>query len=276
MVHLPLKPRGQHGTTLPRVRAISRAISILRAFLADRPYMALNEIARATGLDAGTARRILVTLRDEGMVYQDPASGLYSASTGLLELGRAVPRTLTLAGLVEQRLIQLAEESQTTVYLSVVRGEEARCVARFNGGRAIEVRWWDVGESRAFNRGTGPRVLLAHLPEADRERIITGSLALEGQAARELRGELAGIAENGFIIKHDEIAAGISSMALPLMDEEGALLGAISTGGLTSRYVGAAQAELLEMMQRGARDMQRAVRGAALIRVSTDEINVAC
>jgi IclR family acetate operon transcriptional repressor len=246
------------------VRAISRAISILRAFSADRPFLALNEIVRATGLDAGTARRILVTLRDEGMVYQDPASGQYSASTGLLELGRAVPKTLTLAGLVEQRLIQLAEDSQTTVYLSVVNEDEALCVARFNGGRAIEVRWWDVGESRAFNCGTGPRVLLAHLPKAEQDRIIEESLALDNPAAAVLRRELADIVESGVIVKHDEIAAGISAMALPLTDERGALLGAISTGGLTPRYVGAAQAELLEVMQQAAVDMQRAVRGAAL------------
>lgn len=259
-----VRPRGQHGATLPRVRAVSRAIGILRAFSADRPFLALNEIVRATGLDAGTSRRILVTLRDEGMVYQDPASGLYSASTGLLDLARAVPRTLTLAGLVERRLTRLAEDSQTTVYLSVRSGDEALCVSRVNGGRAIEVRWWAVGETRAFNRGTGPRVLLAHLPEADRERIVAGSLGLDKRAAEDLRRELAGIIESGFSIKHDEIAAGISAMAVPLMDETGAILAAISTGGLTPRYIGAPQAELLEMMQRAAEDMQRSVRGAAI------------
>lgn len=259
-----VKPRGQHGATLPRVRAVSRAISILRAFSADRPFLALNEIVRATGLDAGTSRRLLVTLRDEGMVYQDPASGLYSASTGLLELARAVPRTLTLASLVDQRLTRLAEDSQTTVYLSVRDGDEALCVSRVNGGRAIEVRWWAVGETRAYNRGTGPRVLLAYLPEAERDRIIAGPLGLAKREGDELRGELAAIAESGFIVIHDEIAAGISAMAIPLLDENGAILGAISTGGLTPRYVGAAQAELLEMMQRAAQDMQRAVRGAAI------------
>ena len=264
MVQAPVKSRGQHGATLPRVRAVSRAIGILRAFSTDRPFLALNEIVRATGLDAGTSRRILVTLRDEGMIYQDPASGLYSASTGLLELARAVPRTLTLASLVEQRLTRLAEDSQTTIYLTVYSGDEALCVSRVNGGLAIEVRWWAVGETRAFKRGAGPRVLLAYLPEAERERIIAGPLGLDLRAADDMRRELAAIVESGFIIKHDEIAAGISAMAVPLMDEDGALLAAIASGGLTPRYIGAAQAELLGMMQRAAQDMQRAVRGAAI------------
>ena len=255
------KPRGQHGATLPRVRAVSRAIAILRAFTPKAPTRALNEIVRATGLDAGTTRRILVTLRDEGLIHQDMATGLYSLSTGCLELGRAVPESLTLANLVEQHLQQLARDTQTTVYLSVVRGDAAVCAARHTGGAAIEVRWWMEGESRAFNIGTGPRVLLAYLEEAERERILAGPLKLENPDEQQLREEIAKIRQSGFIVKHDEIAVGISAMAVPLLDDKGELLAAISTGGLTPRYVGAAQAELLETMQATAKDMQKTVRG---------------
>lgn len=255
--------RGQQGATLPRVRAVSRAIAILRSFTPKNATMALNEIARSTGLDAGTARRILVTLRDEGMIHQDAVSGLYSLSTGCLELSRAVPRTLTLASLVEQRLVQLARDTQTTVYLSVVRGDQAICAARHNGGSAIEVRWWMEGESRAFNLGTGPRVLLAHLDDAARERILSGPLKLGRDEEKALREEIAAIRKSGFIVKHDEIAVGISAMAVPLLDDQGRLVAAVSTGGLTTRYVGADQAVMLDMMQSAAEDMRKTVRGYA-------------
>lgn len=254
----PVKSRGQKGATLPRVRAISRAVAILRTFSPSAPYLALNEIARAAGLDAGTTRRILVTLRDEGLVNQDPVTGRYSAWTGLVELSRAVPESITLTSLVEPFLIRLAEETQTTVYLSIAQGDAALCTARHNGGQAIEVRWWDVGETRAFNRGTGPRVLLAHLNDGRRNDIIA-ALGAERDAA--LRADLDAIQSKGFIVKHDEIALGLSAMAVPLLSEEGELLAAISTGGLTPRYVGAAQADLLSAMQGAAEDMRKAVRG---------------
>lgn len=255
------KPRGQLGATLPRVRAISRAVAILRAFDAERPYLALNEIVRATGLDAGTTRRILVTLKDEGLVHQNSHDGLYSASTGLLELSRAVPETLTLTGLVEQNLIKLARETQTTVYLSKIHSDSALCLARHNGGQAIEVRWWSIGEHRAFNRGTGPRVLLAHLDPIERERLIAQLCNGEVQQGEILRAELDAIRDNGVIVKHDEIALGLSAMAVPLLDENGQILAAISTGGLTPRYVGAEQASMLNTMQKAASDMQKLVRG---------------
>ncbi|MFC3612135.1 IclR family transcriptional regulator [Lutimaribacter marinistellae] len=255
------KPRGQQGATLPRVRAISRAVAILRAFSADKPHLALNEIVRATGLDAGTTRRILVTLRDEGLVHQNPANGLYSASTGLIDLARAVPESLTLTSLVEQQLIDLAEATQTTVYLSLVRDDAALCTARHNGGQAIEVRWWAVGETRPFNRGTGPRVLLAYLDASERDRILARRLKLDPGEESALKQELEQTRKRGFIVMHDEIAVGISAMAVPLLDDQGRLLAAISTGGLTPRYVGAAQAAMLEHMQDAAGRMQVTLRG---------------
>ncbi|WP_422179386.1 IclR family transcriptional regulator [Aestuariivita sp.] len=257
-VTVSTKPRGQKGATLPRVRAISRAVAILRTFSPSNPYLALNEIVRATGLDAGTTRRILVTLRDEGLVNQDPVSGRYSAWTGLVELSRAVPESLTLTSLVEPMLIRLAEETQTTVYLSISQGDMALCTARHNGGQAIEVRWWAVGETRAFNLGTGPRILLAHL-EPDKQSRILAELGIRDDSP--LRAELENIRAQGFIVKHDEIAVGLSAMAVPLLNDDGQILAAISTGGLTPRYVGAEQADMLAAMQHAAAEMLKAVRG---------------
>lgn len=254
-------PKIRDGRSLPRVRAVTRAIAILRSFSPARPHLALGEIVKLTGLDAGTTRRLLITLRDEGLVRQDAATGLYSASIGLLELSRAVPDSLSLSALVEDRLKQLAEDTQTTVYLSMVKGDMALCTARHNGGRAIEVRWWAVGEFREFNRGTGPRVLLAYQPEARREEIITRVLGLTGRAADLFRQELDDICNSGVSVKHDEIASGISAMAVPLLDHDGALLAAISTGGLSPRYTGADRVEMHEAMAKAASEMRDNLRG---------------
>lgn len=252
------------GSGLPRVRAVTRAISILRSFTPGRPHLALGEIVKVTGLDAGTTRRLLVTLRDEGLVRQDVASGLYSASIGLLELSRAVPESLSLSALVEERIKQLAEDTQTTVYLSTVSGDTAVCNARHNGGRAIEVRWWAVGEQRAFNRGTGPRVLLAYLPESRREEILRDTLSLSREDANVLRRELDEIRKTGVIIKHDEIASGLSAMAVPLLDHTGNIIAAISTGGLSPRYKGSEKSEMQNLMVQAASDMAEKLRGYSL------------
>ena len=255
------KLRARDGSSLPRVRAVSRAAAILRSFTPVRPHLALGEVVKITGLDAGTTRRLRVTLKDERLVRQDLATGLYSASIGLLELSRAVPESLSLTGLVEERIKDLAEETQTTVYLSTTMGDMAICNARHNGGRAIEVRWWAVGEQRHFNIGTGPRVLLAFQTPERQEQLITQTLALDENQAAILRDELEDIRTRGGIVKHDEIASGLSAMAVPLLDHTGKILASISTGGLTPRYTGADRAEMLMLMVKAADDMRESLRG---------------
>ena len=264
VMEIKLKPDMRNGSTLPRVRAVSRAISILRAFTPSKAYLALGEIVKLTGLDAGTTRRLLVTLRDDGLVRQESTSGLYCASVGLIELSHAVPESLSLSALLEIRIKQLAEDTQTTVYLSTVKENTALCMARYNGGRAIEVRWWAVGEHRPFNRGTGPRVLLAFQSTAKRDEIIDETLGLDVGAATLLRGELEEIRSKGAIVKHDEIAPGLSAMAVPLLDVTGKIIASISTGGLTPRYIGGERAEMQGLMIDAATDMQKSLRGFSL------------
>ena len=172
-----------------------------------------------------------------------------------------MPADLSLTGLVDERVKQLAEETQTTVYLSVVKGDMVECKARHNGGRAIEVRWWNVGELRHFNIGTGPRILLAFQEPGRRAYLIDAVLKLDQGEADALRTELEEIRSRGVIVKHDEIAPGLSAMAVPLLDQNGRILAAISTGGLTPRYTGAQRAEIGQLMAKAATEMREMIRG---------------
>lgn len=264
-VNRPTNRRSLDGSSLPRVRAVSRAVSILRAFSPEQPYLALSEIVRKTGLDAGTARRLLVTLRDEGLVHQDLSTGKYAGSVGLIKLSAAVPENLSLKGLVEDRLVRLAEETATTVYLSVVSGDAAMCIARYHGAHAIEVRWWAVGETMPLNCGAGPRVLFAHLDPAHQRRLLEGSLeALTENStvdAGQLRAELSEIRETGYATARDDVALGLSAIAVPLSNDAGDTIAAVSLGGLTPQIIGKREPALVATLQEAAADMRKAVQG---------------
>ena len=163
-------PRGtsprhkRDGSTLPRVRSVSRAISILRAFSSDRRHLPLADIARAAHLDSGTARRILVTLKDEGLVRQDEGAGTYCLSLEMLQFAGAVPEGNSLRELTASRLIRLARDVQATVFLSIRQGDAAVCLARYHSESAVQVRWWSVrrgGVSAAW-----PRAVASAAPPA--------------------------------------------------------------------------------------------------------------
>ena len=230
------------GGTLPRVRAVSRAIAIMRAFTPEQPRLSLSAIAGSAKLDAGTTRRILVTLRDEGIVEQDAKSGHYALTVQTMRFASAVPDGQSLRDVAEDLLRTLADEIGATAFLSVARGDQAICLARFHGAAPVEVRWWALGVGRPFNCGAAPRLLLAHLPEQDRERILAQPLTAQTDKSitdpDELRAELDKIRRDGWAFARDDVALGLSAVAAPVCDDRGALVAAMSLGGLTQHILG--------------------------------------
>lgn len=263
------------GRTLPRVRAVSRAVSILRAFTPEEPKLSLSDIATRTRLDPGTIRRILITLRDEGLIYQDSSGGLYSMTLGVLELGKAVSESVSLRDLLEGDLITLASDMGATVYLSVYSNEKALCVARYHGTSGIEVRWWSAGESMPLNCGAGPRIILAYMSDSQRQSHLSGSLSgLTDNSqtdAAEILGELDDIKNRGWALTLNDVADGLSALAVPLTNADGKLVAAVSAGGLTPYITGPKQSDLLNTMKQAVRRMERLVSNLPS-NISTNEI----
>ncbi|WP_119168774.1 IclR family transcriptional regulator [Algihabitans albus] len=234
--------RRSDGATLPRVRAVSRAIAIMRTFTPEQPRLSLSAVAESAGLDAGTTRRILVTLRDEGIVEQDAKSGQYALTLQAMRFAGAVPDGQSLRDLAEDLLRGLADEVGATAFLSVARGHEAICLARFHGQAPVEVRWWALGMGRPLNCGAAPRLLLAHLPVEEQDRILAQPLAtLTDKSITDpdlLRVELDEIRRNGWAFARDDVALGLSAVAAPVRDDRGLLVAAMSLGGLTPQIFG--------------------------------------
>ena len=261
--------RTRDGSTLARVRAVSRAIHIMRAFTPERRHLALAEIVRATGLDAGTTRRILVTLRDESIVRQDENTGLYCLSLDMLQIAGAVPEGNSLRELTQSRLVRLARDTGVTVFLSILRNDSAICLARYHGDSAVQVRWWSVGGKLPLNCGAGPKVLLAHMPDSQSESFLKSNLtqltAKSTIDAACLRQELDSIRETGWAITHDDVAVGLSALAIPLMNADGDVLAAVSVGGLTAQITGEGSPRCLDDLLRCGQDLTTLVRSITLV-----------
>lgn len=229
--------RTRDGATLARVRAVSRAVAILRAFAPGRMHLSLGEIAAAANLDAGTARRLLVTLRDEDLVAQEAGTGRYHLTMQMLRFAGAVPEGRALRDLAAEDLGALAEATGLTVLLSVLRNGEAICVSRHHGDSPVQVRWWPVGEAMPLNCGAAPRLLLAHMPEGSREAVLASQLvALTRHSLTDpgrLRDLLADVRRQGWSLAVDDVVEGLSALAAPVLTTEDQPVAAVSVGGLT-------------------------------------------
>jgi DNA-binding IclR family transcriptional regulator len=69
------------------IQSVSRAAAVLRLLASGQCQFGLSDTAAALGLPKGTVHGILHTLRREGLVEQDSASGKYRLGAELVRLG---------------------------------------------------------------------------------------------------------------------------------------------------------------------------------------------
>jgi DNA-binding IclR family transcriptional regulator len=221
------------------IRAVSRALSLLRVFISDEPPLSLIEISKATKLDPSTTFRMLVTLQAQGFAEQDPLSGKYRPGVTCLELGSR----FLLNNDIRHKAIGVMEELRDhfgeTVHLAVLDGTEVVYLEKLAGLHPIGIMSSRVGNrSPAHCTGVG-KALLAFLPPEELEaRYPNDRLARFTEKTivhlSSLRSELARVREEGLAIDQQEHEADVMCVAVPIFDHKG-IAAAISLSGPVER-----------------------------------------
>ena len=240
---------------LSTVRAVQRAATILKSF-EGKHLQTLAEITRATGLDKGTTRRLLFTLKKEGFVAQDPRTERYGLGRMIRVLATGIEMEFDLRALAVPVLSELAAELQITAFLSVYQDHQAVCLERVHDMKGMEVRWWSVGGTLPLNCGGAPKVLLAHQHDDEITHALKQPLVAMTPASptnpKVLRSHLAVVRKRGWDLAVDDVIIGLTALAVPVLDKSGQLVCAISIAGLTPQMVDGGKPIHLKRIQAAA------------------------
>lgn len=229
------------------VRSVGRAVDILIA-LGHSP-LPLGDVAEVVELSKPTTYRLLSTLRAKGMVVQDDTSGHYGLGPGCFHLMSSI--TNGNAGFIFEAtgaLDQLRDVTSETVAVHVRAGRSRICVKELASPHAIRYIA-GVGVAEGIHTGSAGKVLLAFMPDAERERLLK-DLHLVARTPHTitdvdtLRIELARIAETGVAYSFGERAVGAVGVTAPITNAAGAALAALSVIGPADRLHGEHLAEI--------------------------------
>jgi IclR family pca regulon transcriptional regulator len=231
------------------VQSVERALAVVRVFGADAPELTLSEVARATGLTRAAARRFLLTLVDLGYVRNTGRS--FSLTPRVLELGYAYLAGLGLPAIAQPHLQRLVAEVDESTAVSVLDGEEIVCVARVANSRFMRISV-DIGTRLPAYPTSMGRVLLAGLDDAALDAYLkaTDLVAFTPRTLTDpdaLRRAVQRARRDGYAVVEREMEEEIRSIAAPLRDRLGAVVGAVSLTTHVSRRTGRElRRELLE------------------------------
>jgi DNA-binding IclR family transcriptional regulator len=184
------------ATTAPHSQTLSRGIRVLEV-LAESP-LSIAGLAQALDVHRSIVYRILRTLEDHGLVSRD-ASGLVSLAPRMAVLARGVERDLQAAALPE--LTAAANDLGMTAFLVML--DHTECVTLLS----VEPR---AGATVAQRPGTRHSLSIGAPGIAIQALLTDAQLADHGVAARRRLGP------RGWATSHDEVIAGLSSVAVPL------------------------------------------------------------
>ena len=219
------------------VRSFERGLAVIRCFDAGHPVRTLSEVAQTCDLTRAAARRLLLTLADLGYVHQDGRH--FRLTQRVLELGYSYLSSYTLPEIAEPHLEQLVARIRESSSLCVLDGDDIVYVARVPT-RRIMTASITVGTRFPAHVTSVGRVILAHLPSGESERLLRRA-ELKPRTARTLttqaalRAELCRVRAQGYALVDQELEEGLRSVAAPIRERSGAVVAAVNVGAHASR-----------------------------------------
>ena len=222
-------------------QAIDRAAQLLVDVVEAPQPPSIGELSARAGLPKSTTSRLVGALERQGLVQRLGARGRLRPGPVLLRYASR-DASQALVELAQPSLQRLADASGETINLAVQGATGVEHLAQEDTAHLVGVTDW-VGRRVPFELAANGKCFIA----------FNGGEADDADLIR----------SRGYATSIDELEVGLSALAAPVLDADGAAVAALSISGPTSRLTAARIEELTPLLQEEATSLSRRLRGAA-------------
>ncbi len=196
-------------------------------------------MSRRVRLPKSTVARLLATLEESAAVERTPDGSAYRIGPALRGLAASIDGSLGMVELVRPSLARLASLTRETAGFSVAEGFRVHYLAQVDSDRNVQVRDW-TGELIPLHLVPSGLAMMAYWSAAQIDEYV--SRTLESTTSRSITdpdrliARLKEIRDAGHAWGHGEFAEGINSVGAAVVDQDGAVLGAVHIHGPAYRF----------------------------------------
>jgi IclR family pca regulon transcriptional regulator len=223
------------------ISSLSRGLSILEAFEQAEPILGISDLAKKTGLSKSTVFRLVHTLRSLGYIIPVSKENKYTLGPKVLGLGFAVLSSLELREIAQPYLLELSRHTHETVNLAVLDAWKLIYVERIKTQQIVNINLHVGSRLELYNTAMG-RVLAAFRSEdwlSQYSKYLNHIPAAEPywrDNGKKLLKILEEVRKNDFAINNEELTPGLRSVAAPVRNREGDVVGAVNIAVSSSIY----------------------------------------
>jgi DNA-binding IclR family transcriptional regulator len=220
------------------MNVIEKTIKLLNVFLDHGIVLSLDEMAKLTGMNKTTVRRIAVSLVKGGFLKQPEKRGKYSLGMRFLDFTKAIKSNNQIMEVAAPHLFKLSQEVDETVAMALWDGESAVICENIHPNHPLKVIS-NEGKIMGLHFTSLGKAIIAQLPEADLKTLFPDPLARSTPNSitdfDDLKKHLLIVKQQGIAIDDEEYALGVRGVAAAFKDENGTVLGSISVLGPSVR-----------------------------------------
>lgn len=241
------------------LESVGRAIQLLDCFTRETPELRLTDLSNALEMSKAQVLRIASTLEMSGYLLRDPQTKRYRLGIRLFQLGMLVQQQIDLRRIAHPFLEDLVARADESARLIVPYDDGPICLDLVESSQQTRV-FAQLGQPMPWNAGTSPKLILAYLPDAEREQILcrdqfqryTENTVTDPDA---LRQEIAQIRQHGYHIGRRDLDKDATGISAPLFGHDGAIAGTINFSVPVSRVSEQRIDELLQLLIEAAHEI---------------------
>ena len=233
---VPETPRGKREPH--RLSSVATAVRLLKTFSEGEAEIGVTSLAKRLGVAKSTVYRLASTLVAEGMLEQNRDNEKYRLGIALFGLGALVRQRMNLSNEARPYIFDLREAVNETVHLAILDHAEIMYVYDLESTQAIRMRA-NLGERKPALCTAEGRAMLAFQPAEEVEAIIQEGFRPRTPRTltnpKELRAALAEVRRLGYAHEEEQSEMGMRSVAAPIRNSTGSVVGAVGIAGPVQR-----------------------------------------
>lgn len=224
----------------PDIPAVTRALDLLEFLVYSDRGLTLAEVGRQLRIAKSSSHRLIHTLLGRGYLQRELDGHHYVLGMRTRDFAAVTTAEHQLRVVCFRHAQQLAKRLQLTALVAVLKGGEAVVILKVDSPSDTYPGAW-VGHHMDLHCTALGKVLIAHLPEREIERILqTQSLAQYTPSTicrlGDLLTDLTAIRTRGFALNNEEYTPGGRGLAAPIFNHIGSVIASICVRGSTSQF----------------------------------------
>jgi IclR family KDG regulon transcriptional repressor len=220
------------------IRSVAHALDVIEEFYGDADELGVTELSKRLKLHKNNIFRLLATLESRGYIEQNKATENYRLGVRSLQLGQAYVGRMGLLRQARPIMEALVKQCRESSYVAVARRGGMVPLESVDADQPVRLVS-QIGELLPLHCTAPGKVELAFESEDElKARLAEGLKKYTASTITErpsLLQQLRGIAEKGYAVDTGEYVEDVRSIAVPIKDYTGHVVGALAVSGPSYR-----------------------------------------